>query len=114
MRLDPIVLLVRLKRAASIEMQAAAITGTLEVPDFYEIGFVAPWATGRQVMPDDHSELEPPLPIPNRAVKRLSADDSEHSLVKVGHRQANRRCKNAPRDPRGVFVFRSPDCSSGA
>src|SRR5690348_16782208 len=27
-------------------------------------------------MPDDHSELEPPLPIPNRAVKRLSADDS--------------------------------------
>ena len=27
-------------------------------------------------MSDDHSELEPPLPIPNRAVKRLSADDS--------------------------------------
>jgi toxin CptA len=27
-------------------------------------------------MPDGHSELEPPLPIPNRAVKRLSADDS--------------------------------------
>src|SRR5476651_2179181 len=23
-----------------------------------------------------HSELDPPLPIPNRAVKRLSADDS--------------------------------------
>ena len=27
-------------------------------------------------MPDDNSELVPPLPIPNRAVKRLSADDS--------------------------------------
>jgi hypothetical protein len=25
---------------------------------------------------DDYSELEPPLPIPNRTVKRLSADDS--------------------------------------
>jgi len=39
-------------------------------------------------MPDDHSAVEPPLPIPNRTVKRRSADDSEHSLVKVGHRQA--------------------------
>ncbi len=27
-------------------------------------------------MPGDHSELEPPLPIPNRSVKRLRADDS--------------------------------------
>ncbi|WP_217903933.1 hypothetical protein, partial [Bordetella genomosp. 4] len=25
---------------------------------------------------------------PNRTVKRLCADDSEHSFVKVGHRQA--------------------------
>ena len=25
---------------------------------------------------DEHSEVVPPLPIPNRAVKRLSADDS--------------------------------------
>ena len=25
---------------------------------------------------DDYSEVVPPLPIPNRAVKRLSADDS--------------------------------------
>ena len=39
-------------------------------------------------MPDDHSEVEPLLPIPNRTVKRFSADDSEHALVKVGHRQA--------------------------
>ena len=40
-------------------------------------------------MPDDNSELVPPLPIPNRTVKRLSADDSAATSVKVGHRQAN-------------------------
>src|SRR5215203_7038010 len=28
------------------------------------------------VLLSSHSELDPPLPIPNRAVKRLSADDS--------------------------------------
>jgi len=40
------------------------------------------------VMPDDHSEVVPLLPIPNRTVKRLCADDSAGSRVKVGHRQA--------------------------
>ena len=39
-------------------------------------------------MPDDHSEVVPLLPIPNRTVKRVSADDSAGSRVKVGHRQA--------------------------
>jgi hypothetical protein len=29
-------------------------------------------------MPDDHSKVEPLLPIPNRTVKRFCADDSEH------------------------------------
>ena len=43
---------------------------------------------GQQVKPDDHSELVPLLPIPNRTVKRLRADDSADSRVKVGHRQA--------------------------
>ena len=43
------------------------------------------------VMPDDHSEVVPLLPIPNRTVKRLSADDSAGSRVKVGHRQATIR-----------------------
>ena len=38
-------------------------------------------------MPDDHSKLVPLLPISNRTVKRLSADDSAGSRVKVGHRQ---------------------------
>ena len=41
-----------------------------------------------QVMPDDHSDLVPLLPIPNRTVKRICADDSAGSRVKVGHRQA--------------------------
>ena len=39
-------------------------------------------------MPDDHSEVVPLLPIPNRTVKRFSADDSAGSRVKVGHCQA--------------------------
>ena len=39
-------------------------------------------------MPDDHSKSVPPLPIPNRTVKRLRADDSADPCVKVGHRQA--------------------------
>ena len=39
-------------------------------------------------MPDDHSDLVPLLPIPNRTVKRVIADDSADTLVKVGHRKA--------------------------
>ena len=46
-------------------------------------------------MPDDHSKLAPLLPISNRTVKRLSADDSADSRVKVGHRQAF-TARNAP------------------
>ena len=39
---------------------------------------------------DDYSELEPPDPIPNSAVKRLSADGSVgFPHVRVGHRQAS-------------------------
>ena len=45
-------------------------------------------ASNIQVMPDDHSELVPPLPIPNRTVKRFRADDSAATSVKVGYRQA--------------------------
>ena len=45
-------------------------------------------AAKQKVMPDDHSKLVPLLPIPNRTVKRLRADDSADSRVKVGHRQA--------------------------
>jgi hypothetical protein len=54
-------------------------------------------------MPDDHSEVVPPLPIPNRTVKRLSADDSAGSRVKVGHCQAI--IYQAPHSPmRGFFI----------
>ena len=48
----------------------------------------SPGTRRQPVMPDDHSKLVPLLPIPNRTVKRLSADDSADSRVKVGHRQA--------------------------
>ena len=54
-------------------------------------------------MPDDHSEVVPLLPIPNRTVKRLCADDSAGSRVKVGHRQAL-TAENAPSSD-GAFLF---------
>ena len=59
--------------------------------------------TRRQpVKPDDHSEVVPLLPIPNRTVKRLSADDSADSRVKVGHCQAI--IEKAPVETRGPFA----------
>ena len=54
-------------------------------------------------MPDDHSELEPPLPIPNRTVKRYRADDSAETSVKVGYRQANIPEKPLTK-PQGLFL----------
>ena len=54
-----------------------------------------------QVMPDDHSKSVPPLPIPNRTVKRFYADDSAATSVKVGHRQAI--ILENPRGDAGVF-----------
>ena len=56
-------------------------------------------------MPDDHSKLVPLLPISNRTVKRLSADDSAGSRVKVGHRQASNSPKRLT-DRWGVFFRR--------
>ncbi len=56
-----------------------------------------------QVMPDDHSKLVPPLPIPNRTVKRLRADDSAATSVKVGHRQAF--IPKTPNDSVGGFFL---------
>ena len=54
----------------------------------YEFARLFTKTAQHQVMPDDHSKLVPLLPIPNRTVKRLRADDSAGSRVKVGHRQA--------------------------
>ena len=62
-------------------------------------------------MPDDHSELVPPLPIPNRTVKRLHANDSADSRVKVGNRQAphlllaSPQLTETPPQKGGVFAF---------
>ena len=51
---------------------------------------------GRPLSPDDHSELEPPLPIPNRTVKRLSADDSEHFARESRTSSGNSQKKGSP------------------
>jgi hypothetical protein len=60
-------------------------------------------------MPDDHSKLVPLLPIPNRTVKRLSADDSAGSRVKVGHRQAlTMRSARLIEDQLGVYFLYKP------
>ena len=56
-------------------------------------------------MPDDHSEVVPLLPIPNRTVKRLCADDSADSRVKVGHRQASTALKSPLTLVMGAFVL---------
>ena len=51
-----------------------------------------------------HSALDPPLPIPNRAVKRSRADDSVHSHAKVGHCQAPIIKKAPPLTSWGFFI----------
>ena len=57
-------------------------------------------------MPDDHSKSVPPLPIPNRTVKRFYADDSAATSVKVGYRQASYMKEPAEREPCGFFYVR--------
>ena len=57
-------------------------------------------------MSDDHSKVVPLLPIPNRTVKRLCANDSAGSRVKVGHRQTLTASKSPARtNSVGAFVF---------
>ena len=56
-------------------------------------------------MPDDHSDVVPLLPIPNRTVKRVSADDSAGSRVKVGHRQALTAQKPPVRNDWGFLLW---------
>ena len=58
-------------------------------------------------MPDDHSKSVPPLPIPNRTVKRLCADDSAATSVKVGYRQASYIEKPPLSDLGGGFLLSS-------
>ncbi len=56
-------------------------------------------------MPDDHSEVVPLLPIPNRTVKRFSADDIAGSRVKAGHRQAIKYLKGLRQIDGGLFYL---------
>ena len=58
-------------------------------------------------MPDDHSDVVPLLPIPNRTVKRVSADDSADPRVKVGHCQAITAAKSPTRRSRAFCLCRS-------
>ena len=81
MRLDPITLIVR----SGLLCQ---VTQSEKADLLYELAALLQKTAWRQVKPDDHSEVVPLLPIPNRTVKRLRADDSAGSRVKVGHRQA--------------------------
>ena len=76
------------------------------VKRLYELAalhFLKEAARWQTVKPDDHSEVVPLLPFPNRTVKRLSADDSAGSRVKVGHCQATIR--KALVERRGLFAF---------
>ena len=66
----------------------------------------------QKVMPDDHSEVVPLLPIPNRTVKRLSADDSADSRVKVGHCQAI-TARDARSEMTGRFLLGVPRMTIG-
>src|SRR4029077_18415343 len=53
-----------------------------------------------------HSSLEPRLPIPNRIVKRVCADDSvPFAHAKVGYRHDIFKRKPRVRKSAGVFVF---------
>ncbi len=99
MRLDPITLTVsRLvqgcyaklthSKVAALSKLRSCVKSKLSWFNLYKFDGLFSWAVCQQVMPDDHSKLVPLLPIPNRTVKRLSADDSADSRVKVGHRQA--------------------------
>ena len=54
-------------------------------------------------MSGDHSGVEPPLPFPNRTVKRSSADDSVH-LARESRSSPDSHTKSPPIG--GLFIFR--------
>ncbi len=67
---------------------------------------------------DDHSRVEPPLPIPNRTVKRSRANDSRLPPVKVGHRQTPYNALNTQPKPlpqqEGFFIAQMKENKNGA
>jgi hypothetical protein len=72
-RLDPITVSTdRLSSLSSVNGVCANLIRALLLPN----AAARHAACGQPSMPDDHSPLEPPLPIPNRTVKRRRADDS--------------------------------------
>ena len=97
MRLDPITLIARSGCYARVERnQIPQPHQAAKLKRLYELVLLLAIAAGQKVKPDDHSEVVPLLPIPNRTVKRLCADDSAGSRVKVGHRQAVIRAAPSP------------------
>ena len=91
MRLDPITLINPIHLGPIRADLLCQQTQYKNSPDskLYEFALLnTPVQQSSKVMLDDHSKLVPLLPIPNRTVKQLRADDSAGSRVKVGHRQA--------------------------
>lgn len=107
MRLDPITLISQIKVLCQVDAFKTHSNNATARADskLYEFARLITRSTRQPFMPDDHSELVPLLPIPNRTVKRLSADDSAGSRVKVGHRQAI-TAKKAPTNRLGLFSLR--------
>jgi hypothetical protein len=63
------------------------------------------------LLPGGHSSLEPRLPIPNRTVKRVCADDSvPFAHAKVGYRQTICKQKSPASKEDRAFLF---DCRKG-
>jgi hypothetical protein len=56
-------------------------------------------------MPDDHSESVPPLPIPNRTVKRLHADDSADCPCESRSSSGSPAAAETPPQQGGVSAF---------
>ena len=97
MWLDPITVRINMLRTGSRSSRLARslIQNALFLPSLF-----AAFQCGNRLC-GGYSNLEPRLPIPNRTVKRVCADDSVHSHAKVGHRQT------IPRSPipQGVGLF---------
>ena len=86
MRLDPIILTCLVYPSYAVKSVTQSKADNIRL---CELVALTQQPARQQVKPDDHSEVVPLLPIPNRTVKRLCANDSADSRVKVGHRQAN-------------------------
>src|SRR5690554_729237 len=105
----------RLMRAPNHKTLIKTFTAVIRTDDLQRVCFFARLARsaqqpafGQPVTLDDHSKVVPRLPIPNRIVKRLSADDSWHSPVKVGHRQALTPQSPCIRTMQGLCSWRRP------